>query len=106
MRAVLINPVVLASIAPGTFVGTQTNFHTGQSFEFTPQHVAQLAALEVPRITPERYLLMVETGDELLDYRRAVAHYAGCHQMVLDGGDHSFTRFPDLLPQLLEFCGL
>ena len=49
---------------------------------------------------------MVETGDELLDYRRAVAHYAGCHQRVLDGGDHSFTRFPDLLPQLLEFCGL
>lgn len=106
LRAVLINPVVLASIAPGTFVGTQTNFHTGESFEFTPQHVAQLAALEVPRLTPERYLLMVETGDELLDYRRAVAHYAGCHQMVLDGGDHSFTRFPDLLPQLLEFCGL
>ena len=51
-------------------------------------------------------MLLVETGDEVLDYRQAVARYAGCRQIVLDGGDHSFTRFPDLLPQLFEYCGL
>lgn len=106
LTAVLINPVVLASIALGKFVGTQTNFHTGESFDFTRQHVAQLVALEVPCVVPERYLLMVETGDELLDYRQAVVRYVGCRQVVLDGGDHSFTRFPELLPQLLEYCGL
>ncbi|WP_294245698.1 YqiA/YcfP family alpha/beta fold hydrolase [Propionivibrio sp.] len=106
LQAVLINPVVLASITFSAFIGTQTNFHSGESFEFTRQHVDQLAALEVPRVTPERYLLMVETGDEVLDFRHAVARYAGCRQLVQEGGDHSFTRFPDLLPQLLEFCGL
>jgi uncharacterized protein len=106
LRAVLINPAVLAPISLGSFVGTQTNLHTGESFEFTSAHLAQLAALEVKQVSPGRYLLMVETGDEVLDYRHAVARYAGCRQIVLEGGDHSFTRFPDLLPQLLEFCGL
>ena len=105
-RAVLINPAVVCSLDPEMFIGTQTNLYTGESFEFTAEHIAQLRELELPAVTPERYLLLVETGDEVLDYRQAVARYAGCRQCVLDGGDHSFTRFPDLLPQLFEFCRL
>lgn len=106
LRAVLINPAVVAPISLEKYLGTQTNLHTQETFEFTPAHIAQLRALEAPRVTPERYLLMVETGDEVLDYRQAVARYAGCRQIVLAGGDHSFTRFADYLPQLIEFCGL
>ena len=106
LRAVLINPAVVAPISLEQYIGTQTNLHTGETFEFTAEHIAQLRALEVARVTPSRYLLMVESGDEVLDYRLAVARYAGCRQVVLEGGDHSFTRFPDYLPQLLEFCGL
>ncbi len=106
LRAVLINPAVVAPLSLDEFIGTQTNLYTGESFEFTAEHIEQLRTLEVPRVTPERYLLMVETGDEVLDYRQAVTRYAGCPQHVLEGGDHSFTRFPDLLPQLLEYCGL
>ena len=106
LRAALINPAVVAPISLQKYLGTQTNLHTGASFEFTEAHIAQLRALEVEQITPGRYLLMVEKGDEVLDYRDAVTRYAGCRQEVFDGGDHSFTRFPDTLPQLLEFCGL
>ena len=106
LRAVLINPAVKAPVSLEKYLGTQTNLHTHESFEFTLEHVAQLRALEVPEITPSRYLLMVETGDEVLDYRQALARYAGCRQIVLEGGDHSFTRFPDYLPQLFEFCRL
>ena len=70
-------------------------------------HFAELRALAVDRITrPDRYFLLVETGDEVLDYRQAVAHYSGSRQIVLPGGDHSFTRFPDFLSQIIEFCGL
>jgi hypothetical protein len=82
-------------------------FTAANRFEFTgAEHVEQLRALEAPLITPSRYLLLVETGDEVLDYRLAVERYAGCRQMVVEGGDHSFTRFPDFVPQIIEFCGL
>ena len=106
LHAVLINPAVKAPVSLEKYLGTQTNLHTHESFEFTLEHVAQLRALEVPEITPSRYLLMVETGDEVLDYREAVARYAGCSQCVFPGGDHSFTRFPECVGQLIEFCGL
>ncbi len=106
LPAALINPAVMAPISLEKYIGTQTNLHTCETFEFTADEIGQLRALEVQHVTPERYLLMVETCDEVLDYRQAVERYAGCRQIILDGGDHSFTRFPEYVPQLLEFCGL
>lgn len=106
LRAALINPAVIAPISLQKYLGPQTNLHTGKPFEFTEEHIAQLRALEAPEITPGRYFLMLETGDEVLDYRNALQRYAGCRQAVFEGGDHSFTRFPEMLPQLFEFCGL
>ena len=107
LKAALINPVVLSSLDPGLFLGPQHNFHSGEAFEFTESHIAELRALEVPAITrPERYWLLAETGDEVLDCRAAVSYYAGARQTVLHGGDHGFTRFEDYLDGLLAFAAL
>ena len=106
LPAVLINPAVVAPLSLEQYVGPQTSLYGGEGFDFTHAHIAALRALEAPQITPGRYLLLVEEGDEVLDYRLAVARYAGCRQMVLPGGDHSFTRFPDFIPQIIEFSGL
>lgn len=107
LRAVLINPAVIAPLSLAQFVGPQTNLYTGEVFHFTPAHVDALRMLEVSRISePGRYWLLVETGDELLDYRHALAKYAGARQTVLEGGDHSFTRWSDYLDRVIGFAGL
>lgn len=105
LNAVLINPAVVDRIDLGKFVGEHANFHTGDQFSFSAAHAAQLKA-QVVRPTPDRYWLLAEQGDEVLDWRLARDFYAGCRQTVLPGGDHSFTRFPDFIPQILEFAGL
>ncbi|WP_263768394.1 YqiA/YcfP family alpha/beta fold hydrolase [Propionivibrio soli] len=106
LRGVVVNPAVIAPISLAKYIGPQTNLYTGQRFELTEQHVAELRALEAPIVTAGRYLLLVETGDEVLDYRHAVARYQGNRQIVLDGGDHSFVHFPQYVAQILEFAGL
>ena len=50
------------------------------------------------------HLLLVETGDEVLDYRQAVARYAGAKQVVVQGGDHSLRSFAQHLPAMLQFA--
>jgi len=73
----------------------------------TREHMDELRALAVARITrPERYFLLVETGDEVLDYREAVAFYGGACQYVRGGGDHTFTDFESQIPAILRFAGL
>ncbi|MBL8448254.1 MAG: esterase [Zoogloeaceae bacterium] len=107
LAAILVNPAVLAPLSLETYLGTQTNLYTGESFDFTPAHIAELRALDVPQISqPERYWLMVETGDEILDYRNSVTKYAGARQTVLEGGDHSFTRWTDYLDDILRMANL
>ena len=106
LRAVLVNPAVHPDDLLRDFLGPQRNLYTGAAYDFTEQHLAELAALDVPRITPARYLLLATTGDEVLDYRQAVAHYAGCQQIVVPGGDHGFSTFGQHLDIVLRFCGL
>lgn len=107
LRAVLVNPAVVAPLSLEAYVGTQTNLYTGESFDFTREHIDELRTLEVPAITrPERYWLLAETGDEVLDYRHAVQKYAGARQTVLEGGDHGFSRWNDYLDAVIAFAGL
>jgi uncharacterized protein len=106
VRAVLLNPAVRPYELLAREVRRQRNFHTGEEYEFTAQHLAELRALEVVAITPERYLLLVETGDEVLDYRDAVEKYRGAQQLVIEGGDHGFGDFAQYLDTVLVFAGL
>ena len=105
LKAILVNPAVVDRLNVDKFIGEHANFHSGERFTFSPAHAAQLKAQVTPP-TLARYWLMLESADEVLDYRQALEFYAGCRQTVLPGGDHSFTKFPDFVPQIIEFAGL
>jgi uncharacterized protein len=106
LQAVLINPAIEPHVGLAAYLGPQKNLYTGEPYTLTEAHLREWQAIYAPRITPGRYLLLVETGDEVLDYRRAVARYAGCEQVVIEGGDHSLQSFPGHLPRILRFAGL
>ena len=104
-RAVVINPAIRPHEDLRPFVGRQRNLYTGEEYDVTPAHFDELAALAVARITrPERYFLLVRTGDEILDWREAVEFYAGGYQYVAGGGDHGWTDFSAELPSVLRFA--
>jgi predicted esterase YcpF (UPF0227 family) len=104
-RAVLLNPAVNPLKDLDQHVGLTTAWHSDQPFEFKREYIDQLAALEVKNITrPERYFLLAATGDEVLDYRDMVAHYAGARQLVIDGSDHALAEFADHVDDVLAFC--
>ncbi|HEU4352183.1 MAG TPA: YqiA/YcfP family alpha/beta fold hydrolase [Burkholderiales bacterium] len=103
LKAVLVNPAIDPHVGLRAFLGPQKNLHTGEPYELSEAHLRDWEALYVPRITPGRYLLIVETGDEVLDYRHSVERYAGAEQIVIPGGDHSLQSFPQHLERILEF---
>jgi len=106
LRAVLINPAVYPHRGLRAFLGVQRNLHTQEQYELTDGHLRQLETLYRPSIDAQRYLLLVETLDEVLDYREAVAKYQGSRQIVVAGGDHSLKSFPEHIPLILEFARL
>ena len=103
--AALINPAVDPHIGLRAYLGPQKNLYTSRAYDLREEHLEQWRRMYEPKITPDRYLLLVETGDEVLDYRRAVERYAGAEQVVVQGGDHSLRSFPEQLPRILTFAG-
>jgi predicted esterase YcpF (UPF0227 family) len=106
-RAVLLNPAIVPLQDLDKHVGVTTQFHSDEPFEFKREYIDELRDLAVDPITqPGRYFLIAATGDEVLDYRDMVAHYAGARQIVIDGSDHGISEFADYLAPVLEFCGV
>lgn len=104
-RAVLLNPAIVPLQDLEQHVGASTEYHSDQPFEFKREYIDELRALTVERITrPERYFLIAATGDEVLDYRDMVRHYALAEQRVIDGSDHAISEFPQYVDEVLAFC--
>ena len=104
-RVAVLNPAVNPARDLAHHIGQLTAWHDPTlKFDFTAQHVAELAALTPPaRLThPLRYYALIAKGDELLDWREMLARYAGCDGEVVDGSDHGLTDFETHLPALLE----
>ena len=106
-RAVVINPSVRPASSLAAYLGPQRNLHTGEAWELTPAHFAELEALAIPSLTRmDRYFLLMRSGDELIDWREAVARYAGAWQYVAGGGNHGWEDIDDEIPSVLRFAGV
>ncbi|HEX6592439.1 MAG TPA: YqiA/YcfP family alpha/beta fold hydrolase [Moraxellaceae bacterium] len=103
LRAVLINPAVHPHRLLAAYVGEQRNYHTGVAAEVKPEHFQLLETLEQKPPHPERLWVLLETGDEALDYRQAEQFYAACKTHVTAGGSHTYEGFAQQLPAIVEF---
>ncbi|HUN68699.1 MAG TPA: YqiA/YcfP family alpha/beta fold hydrolase [Burkholderiales bacterium] len=105
-RAVLVNPAITPHVGLAAYLGMQTNLHTGLRYELTQAHLDGWRELLVERVDPERYLLLLETGDEVLDWRQAARKYEGARMVIRQGGDHTLQSFPEHLGRILAFAGI
>lgn len=106
LKAVLINPAVHPGLLLRAMVGVvQTNWHDdSQTYTFTQDHLDELIILDqlAPK-SPQNMLVMLENGDETLDWQDAASYYRDSHQLIFQGGDHGFTRFPDVIELIDRF---
>jgi hypothetical protein len=103
-KTVLINPAVTPYILLHDYLGEQQNPYTGERFFVETQFIEHLKSLEQKTLNyPENYLVLVQTGDEVLNYQQAVEKYAKTHLVIEQGGNHSFEHFDERLPTIASF---
>lgn len=107
-KAVLVNPAVAPQQRFHEFIGKDLqSYYSPDIYRLTPHHLHTLNACDVTQITqPKRYWVLLQTGDEVLDYRLAADKYHACAQQVEEGGDHSFVGYKEMLPAISEFFRL
>lgn len=107
LRAVLVNPSIRPFELLSRYIGENKNFHNDDHYVFEQKHVDELKTFYIPQHThPENLLLMVQTGDESLDYKEATAKYIGSQNIIEYGGDHGFQQFERWFEYILQFLKL
>ncbi len=104
LRAVVVNPAVQPHRRWRFYLGEHRNYYSDVVHVVTEQHVEELQKLDVEKLrTPGNYLLLAQTGDEVLDYRLAEAFYQMGTCIIQEGGNHSFENYAEFLPIIFDF---
>ncbi|SMF62391.1 hypothetical protein SAMN02745866_04005 [Alteromonadaceae bacterium Bs31] len=103
-KAVLINPAVEPQVLVESLIGqTVENYYNGESYKLQKSDAAFLKQCDLKVEKSAAYWLMVQQGDETLDYRKAVNKYHRCKQLVEKGGSHTFDNYQQWLPKIMQF---
>ena len=101
LPGVLINPMVRPHELLADYLGPQARWCDAAPFQVTRDYLHSLARLQRRRLRPEEpYLVLLQQGDEVLDYRQAAAFYADKQVVQQAQGSHRFDGFATHLPQI------
>jgi len=103
--AVLINPLADVHDLTGSAMGENVNFASGASFTMDradADHLQMMSAA-MQHTDAGNTLLLLDKGDDILDYHKAVSRY-GMHARtrLFEGGSHRFDHLPESMPEIIS----
>ena len=103
----LINPASNPYLGMEMYLGKNTNYSTNEEFYLTKKDLEILKQNNVSKInSPSNYLVLIETGDDVIPFEYTLDFYNGCNFCIIDGGSHSFDSFKEKLEIISEFMKL
>ena len=102
MKAILLNPSTQPWETLAAYTGWQKRFCDEEVFEFKAVYLEQLKLLQTaPQMG--RYLLLLQSEDEVLDYTKAQSLY-NKHKIIVEyGGNHRFENLDEYLSMVEKF---
>ena len=104
-----INPAVIPPAQMSQYLGENKNYSTGEKFIINQDQLDLLDAMaeKIKTIKPgSNYMVLLQSLDEVLDYRAALSFYRGAYLNVTYGGSHSFENFEDYFQKIRLFLNL
>lgn len=90
LKAVLINPSVYPYVTLEKVLGEAPSFYDGSHFQWMKPHLEMLKKYETDLLFEGNVMLLLQKGDETLDYKEAKTKLPHVRQIIEEGGSHSF----------------
>lgn len=106
-KVVLINPATKPMETLSRALGDAPNFYDESSYSWKLEHLEMLKKYDyyLPHGSWElqKFLVFLQKGDELLDYKDAQKKYDGAEVIIEEGGSHSFDGIERYLEDIRRF---
>ena len=103
LKAVLLNPSIYPYKTLGRIIGNAPNFYDESNFEWKKSHLDMLKNYDVKTPKQNNFMLLVQKGDELLNFQEAVDKFADSTVIAEEGGTHSFNGIEKYFEKIKDF---
>ena len=103
LKATLINPAVDASTTLEKAIGRAVHWYDNASFEWNHKHVEALESYEIEEPDMENLLVLLQKGDEVLDYQEAFDILHEAKVILEEGGNHGFVGIERHFKTIMTF---
>jgi len=108
LLCVNINPAI-PPIDMSEYLGENQNYSTGEKFFIDQDQLDFLAQInkKIKNLKKHKnFLTLIQSGDEVLDYKLAIEYFSASQIEVIFGGNHSFEDFESHIPKIQKFLNM
>jgi predicted esterase YcpF (UPF0227 family) len=106
-KSVLINPAIAPLSDFEIYLGKNENYATGDKFTISKDDISYVRSLHHKKILePKNNLILLESGDEILNYVESSSYFKGSYIDIFYGGNHSYTSIKEKFTKIKNFFDL
>ena len=106
-KSVLINPAIAPLNDFEIHLGKNENYATGNKFTISKDDISYIRSLHHKKILePKNNLILLESGDEILNYVESSSYFRGSYIDIFYGGNHSYTSIKEKFTKIKDFFNL
>ena len=106
-KSVLINPAIPPLNDFEIHLGKNENYATGNKFTISKDDISYVRSLHHKKILePKNNLILLESGDEILNYVESSSYFRGSYIDIFYGGNHSYTSIKEKFTKIKDFFNL
>ena len=106
-KSVLINPAIPPLKDFEIHLGKNENYATGNKFTISKDDISYVRSLHHKKILePKNNLILLESGDEILNYVESSSYFRGSYIDIFYGGNHSYTSIKEKFTKIKDFFNL
>ena len=103
-KSVLINPAIPPLGDFEMYLGENENYSTGEKFIITPEDIRYIRKMSYKKYSnAENTYVLLESGDEVLNYKETAKYFSGSYLDVIYGGSHSYESLDEKLKNIVNF---
>ena len=103
-KSVLINPAIAPLNNFEIHLGKNENYATGNKFTISQNDISYIRSLHHKKILePKNNLILLESGDEILNYDESTSYFRGSYIDIFYGGNHSYTSIKEKFTKIKDF---